>query len=80
MWPELTAYDFRVEARSLEVPVYLFHGRHDQNTPAELVEQYFAILEAPHKELIWFEDSAHSPLSDEPERFKRLLREKLLAR
>ncbi|MDR2107996.1 MAG: alpha/beta hydrolase [Coriobacteriales bacterium] len=78
MWPELTAYDLRREARQFALPFYIFQGRHDQNTPAELVEQYFAVLEAPHKELIWFEQSAHSPLSDEPERFKRLLREKLL--
>jgi pimeloyl-ACP methyl ester carboxylesterase len=78
MWPTLTAYDFRAEASRLEVPTYIFQGRHDQNTPAKLVEQYFEILEAPHKGLVWFEKSAHSPLSDEPERFKRLLREKLL--
>jgi pimeloyl-ACP methyl ester carboxylesterase len=80
MWPQLTVYDFSTEINRLEVPVYIFQGRHDQNTPADLVQQYFEVLEAPHKELVWFEESAHSPLSDEPERFKQLLREKLLTR
>jgi pimeloyl-ACP methyl ester carboxylesterase len=50
----------------------------DRNTPAELVEGYFKVIKAPVKELIWFEHSAHNPMGDEPEKFKALLREKLL--
>ena len=78
MWPRITNYDFRATATDFEVPVYLFHGSLDNNTPAELVEHYFELIKAPTKELIWFEKSAHSPLNDEPQRFKQLLREKLL--
>ena len=33
---------------------------------------------APKKELIWFEHSGHNPMTDEPERFKSLLRDRLL--
>ena len=47
------------------------------NTPAELVESWFEKINAPHKELIWFENSGHNPMGDEPERFKKLLKEKL---
>ena len=36
------------------------------------------MIEAPDKDLIWFEESGHNPMTDEPEKFKRLLREKLL--
>jgi hypothetical protein len=36
-------------------------------------EEYFALLDAPHKELIWFEDSAHTPMWAEPERFTEVL-------
>jgi pimeloyl-ACP methyl ester carboxylesterase len=78
MWPELVDYDFRVSNNSFTMPYYIFQGRQDKNTPSSLVEAYFEILSAPRKELVWFEHSAHGPLSDEPERFKRLLREKLL--
>jgi len=47
------------------------------NTPSVLVQDWFDKIEAPQKELIWFEDSGHNPMNDEPEKFKRLLRERL---
>jgi len=28
---------------------------------------------------VWFENSAHGPLGEEPEKFKKLMREKFLA-
>ena len=36
--------------------------------------QYFDRLQAPHKELVWFEHSAHFPFIEEPERFAAELR------
>jgi pimeloyl-ACP methyl ester carboxylesterase len=47
------------------VPIYFLEGRHDINAPPALVESYLQQLEAPHKELIWFEHSGHSPWVDE---------------
>lgn len=46
--------------------------------PALLQQAYYDAIEAPDKDLIWFEHSAHGPLREEPETYKRLLREKLL--
>lgn len=57
------------------VPVYFFLGRHDYNCSAEAASDYFEALEAPEKHLVWFEDSAHSPCFEEPEKFCRLLGE-----
>ena len=57
---------------------YIFQGAHDNNTPSALVQAYYDAIEAPDKDLIWFEHSAHGPLREEPETYKRLLREKLL--
>ena len=37
-----------------------------------------ALIEAPVKELHWFEESGHNPLFDEPLKFKNLIKEKLL--
>ena len=34
-------------------------------------------FEAPDKDLVWFEHSAHGPLTEEPQRYKQLLREYL---
>lgn len=79
MWKNVVRYHFLTEASRFEVPVYFFQGRFDRNTPATLVEQYFEKIEAPKKELFWFEHSSHNPLNEEKEDFHRLLVEKLLA-
>ncbi len=55
VYPQLAELDFAVQATKLEVPVYFFVGRDDVNAMSSLVEDYFAILKAPKKELIWLE-------------------------
>ena len=57
----------------VSVPVYFIAGRHDYNTPSELVKQYYKKLDAPIKEFYWFEDSAHAPHFEEPEKFAKLM-------
>lgn len=79
MWEDVVKTDFLTEIDELEIPVYFMVGRHDWNTPFELAEEYFDLLKAPKKELIWFENSAHSPVYEEPERFNRLMVEKVKA-
>jgi pimeloyl-ACP methyl ester carboxylesterase len=64
----------------LEVPVYLFTGRHDYVTPSELVELFGERLEAPGKHWAWFEESAHFPFFEEPERFDQEMRRVLAER
>lgn len=59
--------NLKKSAPKLEVPVYFITGRHDYNTPFTLVEDYVKMLEAPHKEIIWFENSAHWIPFEEPE-------------
>ena len=76
MWAEVGQEDLS-KYTTFSVPILVFDGRLDMNTPAELVEDWFKQIEAPYKELIWFEKSGHNPMSDEPESFKSLLREKL---
>ena len=39
---------------------------------------YYEKIEAPYKELIWFEESGHNPLIDEADKFKTLLKERLM--
>jgi pimeloyl-ACP methyl ester carboxylesterase len=48
-------------------------GRHDQVAPLSAAERYAHLLEAPHKQLVWFEHSAHMPHLEEPGRFRQLL-------
>jgi pimeloyl-ACP methyl ester carboxylesterase len=79
MWEEVGATDLIKSCPRFEIPYFIFDGRLDRNTPSELVEEYFNTIQAPVKELLWFENSAHNPMSDEPEKFKTLLRQKLSA-
>ena len=61
--------DFITATASLDVPAYFFAGARDYNTPRVLVEAYVEVLEAPHKELVVFDQAAHLPFLAEPERF-----------
>jgi len=78
MWPTIVHYDFIRDCGPFAMPYYIFQGRLDQNTPSSLIQAYYDSIEAPDKELIWFEHSAHGPLGEEPKKFKALMREKFL--
>jgi pimeloyl-ACP methyl ester carboxylesterase len=78
MWPTIVHYDFLRDVHTFEMPYYIFQGRKDENTPSSLIQSYYDAIQAPDKDLIWFEHSAHGPLGEEPERFKKHLREKFL--
>lgn len=69
VYPQLYNIDLRTDYSKLKVPIYFFLGKHDINAPASLVEDYMNILEAPHKEIIWFEHSGHSPWINESDKF-----------
>lgn len=63
---------------ALQCPVYFFVGRKDFQTNSVLTEFYFEKLDVPHKELFWFEHSAHSVPSTEPGLFQDIIIEKIL--
>jgi len=71
--PELAALDLTRTLPRLDTPIVMAQGRHDQVAPPSAAERYAGLLEAPHKQLVWFEDSAHMPHLEEPERFRQLL-------
>jgi pimeloyl-ACP methyl ester carboxylesterase len=58
VYPQLRDLDFTTQAARLDVPMYFLVGRRDVNAMASLVERYYKVLDAPHKELIWL-DSGH---------------------
>lgn len=73
MWDDLLAVNLPEQAPALDLPVYFLAGRHDYVTVFEKVEEYNTALEAPHKEIIWFEQSAHSPNFERPDDFAAVL-------
>ncbi|MGI6526854.1 MAG: alpha/beta fold hydrolase [Caldicoprobacterales bacterium] len=69
VYQQLYTIDMRTDYIKLDVPVYFFLGRHDVNAPTVLVEEYERILDAPDKEIVWFEHSGHSPWINERDQF-----------
>lgn len=77
MLDEFLHVDLVSEGLRFHVPIFFFEGRYDYTAAASVVEKYFPRIEAPHKELLWFEKSAHWPMTEEPERFAKLLIERV---
>jgi pimeloyl-ACP methyl ester carboxylesterase len=71
--PELATLDLTHTLTRLNTPIVMVQGRHDQVAPASSAERYAESLQAPSKQLVWFEHSAHMPHLEEPERFRELL-------
>jgi pimeloyl-ACP methyl ester carboxylesterase len=71
--PDLATMDLTRTLPRIDVPVVLVQGRHDQVAPGESAQQYASSLQAPRKQLIWFENSAHTPHLDEPAKFRDVL-------
>lgn len=78
LWPELLDVDLFTSAPEFAIPVFFMEGRHDREVPSEVAARYFDSISAPSKELIWFEESAHMPNSEERERFNQIMLEKVL--
>jgi pimeloyl-ACP methyl ester carboxylesterase len=73
--PELAHTDLVRTLPRIDVPVVLVQGRLDQVAPGDATQQFYDALTAPSKELVWFENSAHAPHLEEPQKFRDLLLE-----
>jgi pimeloyl-ACP methyl ester carboxylesterase len=71
--PDLASMDLTRSLPRLDVPIVMVQGRHDQVAPGESAQQYASSLQAPGKQLIWFETSAHTPHLEEPAKFRDVL-------
>jgi pimeloyl-ACP methyl ester carboxylesterase len=80
LWDEVLRTDLTLLVERLELPVYFFTGRHDYTTNYDLARDYFQRLEAPVKGFYTFENSAHSPLFEEPQRAREILQRDVLTR
>jgi proline iminopeptidase len=81
-WPilmrELNTYDAAFFGQDFAMPMFLFSGRHDWQTPSTLASVWFQTVRAPYRQEIWFEESAHSVMIDQPELFARMLKNLVL--
>ena len=82
--PEIaqSGYDLFRDFPVSPIPIHFLVGRHDHSTPGELAEEYYEVLEAPAKSFTWFENSGHTLMFDEPDRWAeeliRIARETLV--
>lgn len=73
--PQMLHLDLRNRFTRLPIPVVIAMGRHDRMADAELAQQFLQRLDAPHKQWVWFERSAHFPQWEEADAFHALLRQ-----
>jgi pimeloyl-ACP methyl ester carboxylesterase len=69
VYPQLYDTDLRKKIIKLKIPVYFFLGKHDINAPVSLTQEYYDLLDAPKKGIVWFEHSGHSPWMNESKLF-----------
>jgi pimeloyl-ACP methyl ester carboxylesterase len=65
--PDLLNFDYS-KMLQWRCPIVIFAGRHDFTTPSPVVAAWFARIHAPAKKFIWFENSAHMIMFEEPGR------------
>jgi proline iminopeptidase len=63
------ALALELAAGKLKCPLLVFAGRHDFNVNSQLAADWFAKVEAPSKHFVWFEHSAHLPMTEEPGKY-----------
>ncbi|WP_462411548.1 alpha/beta fold hydrolase [Neobacillus sp. Marseille-QA0830] len=73
MISELREFDLSNEVQMVKVPVTLMMGRYDLTVPHQPTQEFFDRLQAPRKEWMHFENSAHSPNYEEQEKFTQKL-------
>ncbi len=75
MWNEVINANLLNDIDSMQVPVYFFHGKHDYTTPYSVAKEFYNQLKAPQKEFFTFDNSAHSPVMEEVEKFNSIVNE-----
>ncbi len=73
VYPQLQDIDFRVDVPRLDVPIYVVNGEHEARGRAVLAEEWFELVDAPHKEWIAFDGAGHRAHFDQPARFADLM-------
>lgn len=67
------------DVRKLNIPIYFFAGIYDYTCCYSLQKEYYEQIQAPLKGFYTFENSAHSPLFEEPAKALSILSHDVLA-
>lgn len=75
---EVATFNIFKKQVSLSIPIYLFVGKYDYTTSVSLQLKFFKELDAPKKKLFMFEESAHSPIFEEPQKTNSIFKDIIL--
>jgi pimeloyl-ACP methyl ester carboxylesterase len=78
LWDEMINTDLTKQVNEVKIPVYFFHGIFDYTVSYPLAKKYLEELHAPLKGFYTFENSAHSPLFEEPMRVRQIFEKDVL--
>lgn len=73
MRDETAAINLQNIVDTIEIPIYFCMGKHDLTVPSQPTWDFYQNLEAKEKHWVWFEESAHSPLFEESDKFLDLV-------
>lgn len=73
LFPAVLNDNFFLSSLKFEIPFYIIHGDYDYMVSSVLAKKYLDAIDAPKKESFSFENSAHSPNMEQPEKFCKIL-------
>jgi pimeloyl-ACP methyl ester carboxylesterase len=78
LYPQLYDIDFRRDVARLEVPVWILDGAAELDGRRDLTLEWYAMLEAPTKELVTYADAAHAVAFEQADAVRQLLNEAIV--
>jgi pimeloyl-ACP methyl ester carboxylesterase len=73
LWDTILAADLSKQVSEITIPIYFFHGIYDYTVSYPLAKEYYEKLKAPVKGFYTFNNSAHSPLFEEPALVRKII-------
>jgi pimeloyl-ACP methyl ester carboxylesterase len=78
LWDDMITTDLSKQVTNFDLPVYFFGGVYDYTVNYTLAKDYFEKIQAPVKGFYTFEQSAHSPIFEEPQKVLTILLQDVL--
>jgi len=78
LWTTMLTTDLSNEVPVLKLPVYFFEGIYDYTCSYSEAKSYFVKLKAPIKGFYTFNQSAHSPIFEEPTKVREIILQDVL--
>jgi pimeloyl-ACP methyl ester carboxylesterase len=78
IWETSLYTDLRLQVTEFDLPIYFLEGVYDYTCNYSLAKDYFGKIKAPLKGFYTFEQSAHCPIFEEPEKALKILLDDIL--